>query len=120
MIVSMIQAYLQGWEEFWHDQCWFVVSQFGSNIPSHSEVGVLVYGTGYEASQVFPLPKDVGEAVGEAGRSLYGWEGYFANVVWFGQAEDGSDHVHCYQPAEAEGTVHSLKISMYFEQAWYL
>lgn len=65
-----------------------MVSQLRRYIPGHPEVGVLVDGAGYEAPQVLALPKDMGEAVGEAGGRLHGWERDFADVVRLSQPKD--------------------------------
>ena len=85
--------YLQGWEEAGHDQGALVEAKARPHIASHSEVGVLVNGTGYETAYVFAVAKDVGKRGGERWRCLRGWERNLADVVLALQAKNCADGI---------------------------
>jgi hypothetical protein len=65
---------LQRRKEYTVDQCWLQVSQSRSYIPGHTEVCILVYGTGDEARHLVVVAKGYTEGGREGRTCLDSWE----------------------------------------------
>lgn len=93
-----ILLYLQGREEFGHDEGGLVLTQAPCHITRHAEVWVLVNGTRDQAAQVFALAEHVRKAVAKAWSCLDGRESNLSNVVGLCESKNGPHHVHSHQP----------------------
>ena len=67
--------------------------------PGHSEVGILVYRTRYEAADVPPIAKHVREGCWKGGGSLNCRKGDFADAALHCEAKDTPNLIHCDSPA---------------------
>lgn len=77
-------------------ECWFEEIQPRSNITRHSEVGILIDGTGNQASDVFAIAKQVWKRCRESWCRLNSRKSILSNVVRVTKTKDTLYLIACY------------------------
>lgn len=71
----------------------FFVIKFLSNIPSHSEIWILINSLRYQAIDICSFAKNMRKCIWKGWYSLNSWIGHFTNVIFRFQTKDSSDLV---------------------------